>query len=233
MIAKHQGSTGEAGRSLVALAERVDGALEDMGDAERRALELRERGANYARIAGELGVRREAVADLLVSARLAVRAHVREGPAPPRRTQQCGPARRVMAAQQDGEAVGLGDLERLREHLEDCQDCQAARLALREAALACRAWRAPREKKGSLPSFSPAPQAVPMPAVARRRRLVALVAAALAALVVAIAALSAGGDDPGTPAAPVTQPGSADAPGRDVVPGPGETFCLDEDPDCK
>ncbi|MEA2124150.1 MAG: hypothetical protein QOI80_932 [Solirubrobacteraceae bacterium] len=226
--------------SAAALAGRVDAALADLDEPERIALEARERdGDDYARIAERLGLRREGVADLLVSARLAVRAHVREAPEPPRRTAQCGPARRVMAAEQDGEAVGPRDLDRVREHLATCEPCQAARLALREAALACRAWRT------LPPGAAPPPPPVPATARARTRPRPAAVsvgrrraAAAIAALVIVIVLLAvvlggSGGGNGGAPAAPPTQQGSADAPGRDVVPPPGDKFCPAGELDCK
>ena len=121
-----------------------------LAEAEAEALALRERdGADYREIAARLGTGREGVADLLVSARLGVWARMHDAQPPARRTPQCGPARRVLAAQGDGEAVGPRDIERAREHVAGCEPCQAARLALREAELACRAWRAtpPRTAK--------------------------------------------------------------------------------------
>jgi hypothetical protein len=215
-----------------ALAGRVEAALAELDRPARVALEARERGGeDYASIAERLGVGREGVADLLVAARLSVRSHVHAGPEPPRRSPQCGPARRVMAAQHDGEAVGRGDLERLREHLEGCAPCRDARLALREAELACRAWRT--APAGTASSPPPVPARPRSPAAAGRRRLVAAIAGAVVLLILLAVILGGGGDgNSGAPAAPTPQAGSADAPGRDVVTPPGDTFCSTEEPDC-
>ncbi len=218
----------------VALAGRVEDALAGLDADETAALEAREReGADYKAIAARLGTGREGVADLLVSARLAVRAHVRSAPVPERRSSQCAPARRVMAAQQDGEAVGLEDVERLREHLADCEPCRQARRDLREAALACAAWRrAPREDVQRIQRAirpRPAPRAG---VAAGRRRLAVAVAAVLLLVLLLAVVLGGGGDDVTAPKAPVPQQGSATGSGDDVVPPPGETFCAEGEPDC-
>jgi hypothetical protein len=217
-----------------ALATRVADALSDLDEQERFALEARERsGEDYALIAQKLATGREGVADLLVSARLAVRAHVRDVPAPPRRTPQCGPARRVMTAQQDGERLHPEDLERLREHLADCVPCREARLALREASLACSAWRRIPPSELAVREPEPRRRARPRDTVAEgRRRLAVAVAGLLVLLVILIAAL--GGDGGGTPAPvpPEPGPGSAQGSGEDVVPPPGDAFCAEGEPDC-
>jgi hypothetical protein len=214
-----------------ALAGRVEDALADLDARERLALEARERESeDYTRIAERLDTGREGVADLLVSARLTVRAHVRDAPAPPRRTPHCGPARRVMTAQQDREPLHAQDLERLREHLAECEPCREARLALREASLACAAWRkAPAQPRARRPL-------VGMPTTARRagrRRLAIAVAGALLLVVLLIAALGGGGGDTGAPAAPKPQPGSAAGSGQDVVPPPGDQFCAEGETGCR
>ena len=216
----------------VALAGRVEDALAELDADARHALELRERDQrSYADIASELGVRRENVADLLVAARLAVRAHVRDAPLPPRRSGQCGPARRVMAAQQDGEAVGGGDIDKLREHLEGCRPCRDARRDLREAALACSAWRRTDPSEQPAPPDAPAPRA---PAAAGRRRLALAVAVAVVVvLVIVLVALGGGNGDVNAPPAPKPLPGSARGSGKDIVPPPGERFCAQGEPGCR
>jgi hypothetical protein len=214
-----------------ALAGRVEDAMADLDERERFVLQARERkNEDYKQIAAQLETGREAVADLLVSARLAVRAHVRDAPAPPRRSPQCGPARRVMAAQHDGEPLHPEDLDRLREHLSDCAPCREARLALREASLACAAWRrTPRENLGARrPEGGMATTA----RRAGRRRLAVAAAAALLVLVLLVAALSGGDDTPGAPAPPRPQAGSAAGSGQDVIPPPGDQFCAEGETGC-
>jgi hypothetical protein len=211
-----------------ALAGRVDAAIAGVGVSERRALERREAdGADYAVIAAELGVKREQVADLLVAARLEIAAAI-DGTAPPARlVKQCGPARRVVAAQQDGEAVGARDLDRAGAHIEGCEACQAARVALQQARLACRTWSttAPAPPVGAAPAVT---------AAGRRSRLAAVVAVIALILVALVVALGGGGDEDGVPApaAPPVGQGSADADGEDVVPPPGDEFCLPDEPGC-
>lgn len=223
-----------------ALASRVEEALEGLGESERTALELRTQADwDYAAIGAQLGTRREGVADLLVAARLGLRAAMHgETPPPPRITPQCGPARRVLAARADGEAVSLEDTTRAREHVEGCEPCLEARLALREAELACRSWSS--AERSDSPDPAPAvsldrPQKdgqATHRARGRRRIVAAVVALVLFGAIVA-AALTSGSDDPPAPAAPPTGQGSADAPGKDVVPPPGDRFCPAEQPDCK
>jgi hypothetical protein len=218
-----------------ALAGRVEDALAELDERERLALEARERsGEGYKEIAERLETGREGVADLLVSARLAVRAHVRDAPAPPRRTPQCGPARRVMTAQQDGERLHPEDLEKLREHLAECEHCREARLALREAGLACSAWRrTPREEIEAVAEPRPVRVRPRDPVAAGRRRLAIAVAGLLLVVVLLLAALSGRGGDPGAPAAPVPSPGSATGSGQDVVPPPGDQFCAEGESGCR
>lgn len=225
---------------MSALSSRVDEAVAALREAEQRALTLNE-DEDYRAIGADLGVGREAVADLLVSARLSVWAHLRDGTAPPRRTPQCGPARRVLAAQSDGEPVGASDLDRAREHLASCEPCTEARVALREAELACRTWRTTPPAGRPAPAVSPTGRKSDHQAtrsarsalvVAGRRRLVA--AAVGLVLLVAVVVAIAGGSDPApTPGAPKTGPGSAQSAGQDVVPPPGDKFCPDDQPDCK
>lgn len=220
-----------------ALAARVQAAVETLGRRERAALELCERdGTDYAGIARELDVRREGVADLLVTARLAVEAGLRDGPAPERGSGACGPSRRVLVARQDGETVSPADLGRAQAHVTTCADCQEARRALVEAGLVCRAWGAvPAQQLPAEPPRAPALPARPRASVAqlvrRNRAAVAAVAAlALLAIVLALAGGS-GGDSAPKPINPPSQ-GSADAPGRDVVPPPGDQFCASGEPGC-
>lgn len=226
-----------------ALASRVDAAVAGLREPEQRVLALRERdGADYRAIAAEISTGREGVADLLVAARLGVWAAMHEDVPPRRRTPQCGPARRVLAAQADGEAVSATDADRAREHLAGCDQCQSARLALREAELACRAWRTttPITSRTQSPAPSVSRNRGNVPSKATRSRLAAgrrrlAVAAVAAVLLVAIlfAALSGSDDAPPPPAPPPTGQGSAEAPGTDVVPPPGDRFCPAEDPDCR
>jgi hypothetical protein len=215
----------------VALAGRVEDALAELDEHQRFALEAREReNEDYKQIAAQLEMGREGVADLLVAARLAVRAHVRDAPVPPRRTPQCGPARRVMTAQQDGERLHPQDLEKLREHLAECEHCREARLALREAGLACSAWRrTPPERIGQAPV---APVRARDPVAAGRRRLAIAIAGLLLVIVLLVVVFSGGGSDPGAPAAPRPQPGSASGSGQDVVPPPGDQFCAEGETGC-
>jgi hypothetical protein len=219
-----------------ALAGRVEGALSSLDEAERQALAMRERdGADYRAIAEKLGTGREGVADLIVGARLAVASQLHGEPPPPRRTQQCGPARRVLAAQADGEAVGPQDLERAREHIAGCEPCAAARLALREAELACRAW-------STTPLDAPPPPPVSPRSPYRgnqatrtiaRRRLIAAAVGLVLLVAILVAALSGGGDTQLIPAAPSPGPGSAQGSGKDVVTPPGDKFCPDNRTSCK
>lgn len=217
----------------VALAGRVQDALAGLEPDARRALELREREErSYSDIAAELGVRRENVADLLVAARLAVRAHVRDTPLPKRRSAQCGPARRVMAAQQDNEPVGGGDVDRLREHLAGCESCRDARRDLREAALACAAWRRTDPAEAAARPLDEGNGARGALA-AGRRRLAVVAAAAVVVVVLLIAVLSGGGRGVDAPAAPKPLPGSAKGSGKDIVPPPGEQFCAQGEQGCR
>ncbi len=226
-----------------ALAGRVEDALAGLPADERTALDrVARRGDDYLRIAGDLGTSREGVADRLVSARLAIWARLHDGDAPARVTPMCAPARRVLAALADSEAVAPSDADRCREHLAECEPCVAARVALREAELACHAWRdtAPPsaadrvtsvpETGTDLPRVTP-PR--PGPVLAARRRLVAAVVAVVV-LLGALALIFGGGDDAvPRPAAPAAGPGSAQGSGKDVVPPPGDRFCPAEEPDCK
>lgn len=222
----------------VALASRVADAFSKLREAEAQALALREReGADYRTIASRLGVGREGVADLLVAARLSVWSSMHDAPPPPRRSAQCGPARRVLAAQADGEAVSPADAERAHEHVAGCKPCRDARLALREAELACHAWRAAPNRAAEVPeggtrSARLVPTGTRTARIARRRLVAAVVALVLLVAIV-IAAVASGGDPPVRPAAPATGPGSAQGSGKDVVPPPGDKFCPAEQPDCK
>lgn len=221
-----------------ALASRVEDALSAIGPRERLALDLREReGAGYRPIADRLGTGREGVADLLVAARLGVWSHLHDEPAPPRRTSHCAPARRVLVAQDDGETVTVADADRAREHLLECQPCQAARLALREAELACRAWRATPPTSAAEPVSRSGGyihrQATRFPLPGARRRIVAVAVLVVVLVAIVIAAVTSGGDAPVRPAAPAPGPGSAQGTGKDVVPPPGDRFCPAEQPDCK
>jgi len=163
------------------------------------------------------------VADLLVAARLRVSEAIDGEPAPERRTPQCGPARRVVTAQLDGEAVSARDLDRASAHIEGCDPCQAARLKLQEARLACRAWSA----------APPSPVAAPSPLAAGRARLAAVVGGVALLLVLVVVVLGGGSESaPPAPAAPPVGQGSAEADGQDIVPPPGDEFCLPDDPTC-
>ncbi len=215
-----------------ALASRVGAALESVGRREREALECREsQGMDYAAIAAQMEVKREQVADLLVAARLKVTEAVDGRPPPERVTPQCGPARRVVTAQQDGEAVGARDLDRATAHIESCEVCQLARVSLQEARLACRVW-------ASAPAADPAPSprrgVIAAPPASRRGRLAAIAGAIVLGLVVL--AIAVGGGDgesvPPLPSAPPVGQGSAEADGEDVVPPPGDEFCLPDEPGC-
>ncbi len=229
-----------------ALASRVEGALGSLNEPQRRALELRERdGAGYREIADVVGTGREGVADLLVGARLTVWARLHDESPPPRRTPQCGPARRVLAAQADGEPVSTQDLDRAREHLAGCEPCVEARIALREAEIACRAWRsnpAPQlpvdaNRAPLLPESgsNPARLASGGSGAARfaRRRLIAAVVGVVLLVAVLAIAFGGGGDGTVVPGAPKPGPGSAKGSGRDVVPPPGDKFCPDNRTNCK
>ncbi len=209
------------------LASRVDEAVAALPAAEQRVLALKEKdGADYRAIGEELGVGREGVAELLVSARLSVWGHLHEAGPPPRRTPQCAPARYVLAAQGDGEAVSAGDLDRAREHLAGCEPCQAARLALREAEIACRTWTTtPAVSPDGGYSHREATQTARPSLVVGRRRLIAAAAALLLFIAVLVAAF--GGDDPAPHARcpqarprlrPGSRPGRRPAPRRQVLP---------------
>lgn len=231
---------------MTALAERVDAVFSTLREAEQRALAMREReGADYRAIAAALDTGREGVADLLVGARLGVWSALHGAPPPARRTAQCGPARRVLAAQADGEAVSASDAERAREHVAACEPCAAARVALREAELACRAWN----RVPSVPLATSRVPSVPesgtrAPRVSAtgtsgtrlaegRRRLIAAAATLLLFIAIVVAAVTNGSDAPPRPAAPQTGPGSAQGSANDVVPPPGDRFCPQEQPDCR
>lgn len=163
-----------------------------------------------------------------MTARLRVSEAIGGEPAPERLTPQCGPARRVVAAQLDTEQVSARDLDRASAHAEACEPCRAARVALVEARLACRTW-----------SSAPAAAAAPVArrdrgAAVRRNRLAGLVAAAALLLVLLVVALGGADADSGPPApvAPPVGEGSAEADAEDVVPPPGDEFCLPDAPDC-
>lgn len=209
-----------------ALAGRVETVLGDLAGDERAALERRERNeASYADIAAELDIRREQVADLLVGARLRVAEELDGTPPPDRVTPQCGPARRVAAAQQDGEPVTARDLDRAAAHFAECEPCRLARRSLQGARLACRGW-------ATAPPPPPSPTS--LPAAPQRRRL-AVAIGAFVAVLLALAIAFGGGDDddlPASPAAPAVGQGSVDAESRDEISPPGEQFCAPEEPNC-
>jgi len=194
--------------SFSALAARVSAAAERLSERERSVLALRERESlDYAAIGASLGTDVAEVADLLVAARLAVRGTVR-GAAPPEViSEDCPPARRLLAARQDGEAVDAAAAAWVREHVDGCDACQAARRGLREASLACRAWQDGPVAATAPVSLPPPPRRTPpsprAPGARRRRGLEALVAGLLTTGVAAmIAAAMTGGSPP--PAVPET-----------------------------
>ncbi len=209
-----------------ALAGRVESVLGGLPGDERAALERRERtGASYADIATELDIRREQVADLLVGARLRVAEELDGTPPPARVTPQCGPARRVASAQQDGEPVTARDLDRAAQHFAGCEPCRLARRSLQSARLACRGWA----------TAPPPPPKSSVPARPERRRL-AVAAGAVLALLLALAIAFGGGDDdalPPAPAAPAVGEGSVDADSVDEISPPGEQFCAPVEPNCE
>ena len=217
-----------------ALARRVDDALEAVGRRERAALERCERdGAGYGWIAEELEIRRAEVAELIGAARRTIAAQLDGGEPPPRVSARCGPARAVIAAQQDGEAITARDLDRADAHVEGCAPCQDARVALQEARLACRAGRsAPRDAPGPERAR---PRARPASAPTRGRQ--AWLAIAGVVLVMVGVLIAAGGSDDDGPApvpvAPTAGPGSAEGEEREIVPPPGDAFCLPDQPDCE
>lgn len=215
------------------LARRVDDALEAVGRRERAALERCERdGAGYGWIAEELEVRRAEVAELIVAARLTIAAQLDGGGPPPRVSARCGPARAVVAAQQDGEAVSARDLDRALAHIEGCAPCQDARVALQEARLACRAWRA-APAGASRPERARARARPPAPRRRRRQALLAGVGVALVMAGLLVAAGNSGDDGPApVPVAPTAGPGSAEGEEREIVPPPGDEFCLPDEPGC-
>lgn len=167
-------ATPDAPRPLSALGARVGDAAAALPEAERTALLLRDRDrVGYERIAEAAGVPVEAVPDLLVAARLAVREAVRDVESPPAKTPECAEARRRLTRRQDGEGVEGEDASWLEAHLAGCDACRLARRALREGALAAQAWDGvvPEDPHrggtvldeedfvGGLPDFVPGPPA--------------------------------------------------------------------------
>lgn len=147
-------------------------------------------------------------------------------------TPQCGPARRVAAAQQDGELVTARDLDRAADHFAECEPCRLARRSLQGARLACRGWAtAPPPPPGG-------PRAAPRVggSAAPQRRRLAVAGGAVVALLLALAIAFGGGDDdslPPAPAAPAVGEGSVDADSRDEISPPGEQFCAPDEANCE
>ncbi len=131
-----------AGDSLAAaVARELAAAAARLTPEQREALALRDLlGLTYDEMAAVTGAAPEDVGLLLATARLRLRAELRDGSGGAPDCLEHERALRTIAARQDGEPVPAADDEWLIDHLGLCRGCARDHAAMLEAAARYRAW---------------------------------------------------------------------------------------------
>lgn len=122
----------------------VAAASDRLPERHREVLVLREvEGLSYDEIAGVLGMKRNAVSQLILRARNGLGRELRRGtlaglaePSSP----GCEHARQLITMRQDGEALDQPDAVFLDMHVASCAECTLTSEALAEIAITYRAW---------------------------------------------------------------------------------------------
>lgn len=123
--------------------DRVERANRRLEPRHREVLALREaEGLSYDEIAATMGMNRNAVAQLLLRARTALRRELRRGAVESIAAAgpECERALPLVCAREDGEGPAGEEAQWLRAHLAGCDRCRLAAEELAEVGRSYRAW---------------------------------------------------------------------------------------------
>ena len=136
------GEDPERGALLKATREEVRAANAKLPARQREVLALREiELLSYDDIGEIVGLKRNAVAQLISRARIKLREHLRGSAlaSVSASSPDCERALPLLTTLQDGEGAGAGELDWVRAHLAGCDTCRLSSAAMQEAGVSYRA----------------------------------------------------------------------------------------------